>query len=152
MKLGMFRTAHICLAVMVFPTSVLAATCDDVLNSLKQERHLTQVRQTDGKRLTEFQDGPSITLSVSCVSAAPNLAVTWDGSEPDQQYYDLIGRAGGLLSSHSAAGIVRASKQCRSQALRSEGESATIEEEGLALECQAFSRDGGSTTISVFAE
>ncbi|MBC2660014.1 hypothetical protein H7A76_31680 [Pseudomonas sp. MSSRFD41] len=152
MKLGSFRALHICLAVMVLPSSVMAATCDGVLNSLKQERHLTQVRQTDGKRLTEFQDGPSITLSVSCALGAPTLAVTWDGPEPDQQYYDLVGRAGGLLSSHSPAGIVKASKQCRSEALSSGGEIASIEEEGLALECQAFARDGGSTTISVFAE
>ena len=36
--------------------------------------------------------------------------------------------------------------------MKDDSEIATIEREGLAVECQAFERDGGGTTISVFAE
>ncbi|MFJ2384270.1 hypothetical protein [Pseudomonas protegens] len=152
MKVSLLLNTGVCLALLALSESASAATCDSILAALKQERHLTQVRQTEGNRTTEYRDGPNITLSVSCGVGKPNLAITWDGPEPDSQYYDLVGRAGSLVSSRSAAGIVKASKQCRSKALKDDGEIATIEEDDLALECQAFVRDGGSTTISVFAE
>ncbi|WP_040065989.1 hypothetical protein [Pseudomonas batumici] len=140
------------LAMLVLSTAALADSCDKILTALQQERHLTQVKQTEGKQTTEYRDGPNISLSVSCSIGKPNLAITWDGPEPDQAYYDLVGRAGSLVSPRPAADIVKFSKQCRKQALKDDSEIAAIEQKGLALECQAFARDGGGTTISVFAE
>ncbi|WP_456016566.1 hypothetical protein [Pseudomonas fluorescens] len=140
------------LMVLALSTNALADPCDDVLSALQQERHLTQVKQTEGKRTTEYRDGPNIVLSLSCAVGAPNVAVTWDGATPDQAFYDLVGRTGSLVSERSATDIVKASRQCRQRALKDESEIATVEQKGLAIECQAFARDGGSTTITMFAE
>lgn len=140
------------LILFALSTNALAGPCDDVLAGLQGERHLSQVRQTEGKQTTEYRDGPNIALSLSCALGTPNVAVTWDGSAPDQAFYDLVGRIGGLVSKRPAADVVKASKQCRQQALKDESEIATVEQKGLAIECQAFTRDGGGTTISVFAE
>ena len=133
-------------------TTVFAQPCEGVLTALQQERHLSQVKQTEGKQTTEYRDGPNIALSLSCATVAPNIAVTWDGSTPDQAFYDLVGRTGSLISKRSPVDIVKASKQCRQQALKDNSEIATVEQKGLVIECQAFARDGGGTTITVFAE
>lgn len=141
-----------CLMLLALSTNAHASPCDDVLAALQKERHLSQVKQTVGEVTTEYRDGPNITLSVSCALGKPNMMISWDGPQPDQQFYDLVGRAGSLVSPRSAAEIVNASKRCRKQAINDSGEIATVEQKGLAIECQAFIRDGGATIISVFAE
>lgn len=140
------------LVLLALSTNVFAEPCNDVLSALQQERHLSQVKQTEGKQTTEYRDGPNIALSLSCATGAPNIAISWDGPTPDQAFYDLVGRTGSLVSKSPAADIVKASKQCRQQALKDDSEIATVEQKGLAIECQAFARDGGGTTITVFAE
>jgi hypothetical protein len=140
------------LVLLVLSSNALAEPCDTILAALQQERHLSQVKQTEGKQITEYRDGPNIVLSLSCALGKPNVAVAWDGPAPDQAFYDLVGRAGSLVSTRSAADVVKASKQCRKDALKDESEIATVEQKGLAIECQAFARDGGGTTISVFGE
>ena len=152
MKTDVLMGAFTGLMLFALSTNALAEPCDDVLAALQQERHLSQVKQTEGKQTTEYRDGPNIALSLSCALGAPNVAVTWDGPAPDQAFYDLVGRTGGLVSKRSAAEVVTASKQCRQQALKDDSEIATVEQKGLAIECQAFARDGGGTTITVFAE
>lgn len=152
MKTDVLMGAFTGLMLFALSTNALAEPCDDVLAALQQEPHLSQVKQTEGKQTTEYRDGPNIALSLSCALDAPNVAVTWDGPAPDQAFYDLVGRTGGLVSKRSAAEVVKASKQCRQQALKDDSEIATVEQKGLAIECHAFARDGGGTTITVFAE
>lgn len=132
--------------------SAYASSCDSILAILQKEHHLKMVKQSESKQNTEYLDGPNIALSLSCAIGTPNIAVTWDGPAPDKAFYDLVGRTGSLVSNSSAADVVKASKQCRQQALKDESEIATVEQKGLAIECQAFTRDGGGTTITVFAE
>ncbi|KAF2410498.1 hypothetical protein SAMN04490179_2342 [Pseudomonas antarctica] len=152
MKTDVLMGCGASLLLLALSTNAVAEPCDNVLAALQQERHLSQVKQTEGKQTTEYRDGPNIVLSLSCAVGAPNIAVTWDGPAPDQAFYDLVGRTGSLVSKRAAADIVKASKQCRQEALKDESELATIEQKGLAIECQAFARDGGGTTITVFAE
>ena len=152
MKTDVLIGACTSLILFALSTNALAEPCDNILAALQQERHLSQVKQTEGKQTTEYRDGPNIVLSLSCAVGAPNVAVTWDGPAPDQAFYDLVGRTGSLVSKLSAADVVKASRQCRQQALKDESEIATVEQKGLAIECQAFARDGGGTTITVFAD
>jgi len=148
-----FRTKiYLGVALLMFSTAVLAESCETILAALKEERHLTQIKQAVDKQNTEYRDGPNITLSVNCALGKPNVYVLWDGPNPDQQFYELVGRVGSLVSSRSAADVVKFSKQCRQQAIKDSGEIASVEQRGLAIECQAFARDGGGTNISVFAE
>lgn len=152
MKVEFMTVVGTGLALLTLSSSVLAEPCDTILAALKHEHNLIQVKQTEGQQTTEYRDGQNTSLSVSCALGKPNIAVSWDGPKPDQQFYDLAGRAGSLVSSQSATEIVKLSKQCRQHAIKDSGEVATIEQNGLALECQAFVRDGGGTTISVFGE
>ncbi|WP_426131351.1 hypothetical protein [Pseudomonas sp. DWP1b1] len=149
---GFFRATGVSFVCLTFSVGAFSAPCSEIIEALQQERHLSQVKQTEGKQTTEYRDGPNIILSLSCAVGAPNIAVTWDGPAPDQAFYDLVGRTGSLVSKRTAADVVKASKQCRQQALKDESEIATVEQKGLAIECQAFARDGGGTIITVFAE
>lgn len=140
------------LLLLVLSTNVHASSCNDVLAALQQERHLSQVKQSADKLTTEYRDGPNITLSVLCPFDKPNVMISWDGPNPDQQFYDLVGRAGSLVSPRPAPDIVKVSKRCRQQAIKGGAEIASIEQKDLVIECQEFSRDGGTTIIFVFAQ
>lgn len=152
MRAEFFTVVGTSFILLTFSTVTIASSCDDVLSALQQERYLAQVKQSADRLTTEYRDGPNITLSVSCALGKPNMMISWDGPKPDQQFYDLVGRAGSLVSPRSAAEIINASKRCRKQAINDSGEIATVEQKGLAIECQVFTRDGGATIISVFAE
>ncbi|KOY02855.1 hypothetical protein [Pseudomonas nunensis] len=140
------------LVLLILSSTVCAEPCETILATLQQEGQLFQTTQTADKQTTQYRGGNNITLSVNCSFGKPNVFISWDGQKPDQQFYGLVGRVGSLVSSRSAADIVTVSKQCRERAIKDSGEIATIEKKGLAIECQAFSRDGGGTSISVFAE
>lgn len=152
MKLHFFTLILTNFVLLALSATAHGFECDPVLSALQKERHLTQVNQTKNKQTTEFRDGSSITLSVSCGLRNPNIAIVWDGLAPDQAFYDLVGRAGSLVSKRSTVDIVKFSKQCRNEALKDETELASVEQQGLAIECQAFTRDGGGTTIFLFTE
>lgn len=129
-----------------------AVECNTVLTALSEHSQLTQTKQTEGNLTTEYNSGPGTKLSVSCTQGAPNVAATWDGPTPYATFYDLVGIAGNLVTQRPASEVVKYSKQCRQEALKDDSEIATIELEGMAIECQAFKRDGGGTTITIFTE
>ncbi|QIE87020.1 hypothetical protein [Pseudomonas nitroreducens] len=127
-----------------------AADCATVLEKTASERHLTNIG--NGETHAHFRDGPQIQVSVGCELGKPNVQVSWDGGSPDKAFYDLVGRLGQAVSGSKPSQVVQAAKSCRQQALQDGGEIGQVEQPGLAVECQAFSRDGGGTTISVYAD
>lgn len=135
---------------LLFSGECSASSCRRALLVLNKNPQLDQSEQI--KQIVEYRSGSNITLSVSCSQIAPNIALTWDGSTPDAAFYDLVGTAGNLLTQRPASEVLKYSKQCRKEALKDESEIATIELEGMAIECQAFKRDGGGTTITIFTE
>lgn len=135
---------------LLFLGECSASSCRRALLVLNQNPQLSQSEQI--KQIAQYRSGSNTTLSVSCSQGTPNIAVTWDGPTPDATFYNLIGTAGNLLTQRPASEVVKYSKQCRQEALKGDSEIATIEREGMAIECQAFKRDGGGTTITIFTE
>lgn len=129
-----------------------AQECAFILSKLSLNSQLIQIGKAESKQIAEYGRAPNTTLSVSCFQGEPDIALTWDGPTPDDTFYNLVGTAGKLLTQRPASAVVKYSKQCRREALKDDSEIATIEREGLAIECQAFKRDGGGTNITVFAE
>lgn len=129
-----------------------AQPCDTILNTLERDKDVVLIQKAGAMQVTHYKASESIALDVKCGVGNPNIGVYWTGPIPDRVFYDVVGRVGSLVSSRSAADIVKASKQCRQQALKDDSEIAAVEQKGLAIECQAFARDGGGTTITVFAE
>lgn len=126
-----------------------AASCEDVLKQAWSNRHLTllQSEQTHA----QFQDGP-VQVSIACERNQPNAQVIWDGANPSGEYFALVGQLGQGVTGKKPAEVIQAAKACRQQALQDGGEISQVEQPGMAIECQAFARDGGSTSITVYAD
>ena len=140
---------------LIFQTSLaLASTpsCDAVINAIQQGFQLVKDTPTQSQQTVAFSRGGNTKVYFSCTLGKPDVAFYWDGSAPDVGFYELVGRVGNLVSQSPVPEVVKLSKQCRQEALKDGSEIATIEQKGLAIECQAFERDGGGTTITVFAE
>ena len=146
-----FSKVAICLCGIFFAT-VCGAECLSFANLSDRISPRVQNSQAEDKRTYSYIGGPYTTLYVSCYENVPSIAVTWDGPTPDATFYDLVGTAGNLLTQRPASEVVKYSKQCRQEALKDDSEIATIEREGMVIECQAFKRDGGGTTITIFTE
>ncbi|MDF3935339.1 hypothetical protein [Pseudomonas citronellolis] len=127
-----------------------AANCEEVLNQARNDRHLTLVQ--DEQTHVQFQDGPQVQASIGCDRDQPNVQITWDGANPDGEFFALVGRLGHTVTGQKPAQVIQAAKTCRKQALQDGGEISQVEQPGMAIECQAFARDGGSTTITVYAD
>ncbi|KAF1072682.1 MAG: hypothetical protein GAK45_00117 [Pseudomonas citronellolis] len=125
-----------------------AADCASVLEKVKAERHLTQVGK--GETHVQFHDGPQVEVSFGCLMDKPDLLLDWDGQNPDKEYFYLVGRLGQALTGNPAATVIKVAKTCRQQALQDTGEISQIENPTLVIGCQAYKRDGGATSISIF--
>lgn len=134
------------------PAMAVAQSCESVLQALEHEKGLSLVQKAGAMQVTHYKASERVTLDVNCMAEKPSVGAYMAGPIADQPFYALVGRAGSLISKGAAADIIKAAKQCRKEALQDESEMSTVEQKGLAIECQAFVRDGGSTTITVFAE
>lgn len=139
---------------LLLPSLGYSMSCELLTKDLNESIGLNSMDSVVGKSAVRYVKSPEITFSVICSKNLPNIAFVWDGPapDPDHTFYDLVGTVGNLLSHRPASEVVKYSKQCRQEALKDESEIATIEREGIVIECQAFKRDGGGTTITVFAE
>ncbi|KTT33286.1 hypothetical protein NS201_05185 [Pseudomonas oryzihabitans] len=138
------------LAVLLGAPVALAADCVSALKAAAGERHLTPVSK--GETHVEFRDGPQVEVNVGCELGKPNVLVMWQGQNPDQAYYELVGRLGQAVSGGKPAQLIQAAKSCRQQALKDSAETSQVEQPGFAIECQAFARDDGGTAISIYPE
>ena len=92
-------------------SNVSAKECDLLLFELSKNSQLTKIKETQGKQTTHFKSGSSTIMSVSCTSDKPSVAIIWDGPNPDDAFYDLVGTAGNLLTQRTAAEVEKYSKQ-----------------------------------------
>lgn len=133
-------------------TSVLARSCEDVLNQLKKEPNFTLVMQGEMHSNFQYGEDTQISVSISCMQPEPDAMISWDGLEPSAQYYELVGRVGTLITGRNADDVIQAAKKCRSLALKDPSELASIDGQKMGVECQAFTRDGGATGINIYPQ
>lgn len=137
--------------ILVSSLPAFASRCDEILYALSEKSKLILTKQSEGRRTTEYSAGANATLSVSCISGAPDIALTWDGLSPDDDFYNLVGAAGSLVTRRPADEVIQYSKQCRHEALKDSVEISMIQKNDVVIECQAFERNGGGAIFSIFA-
>jgi hypothetical protein len=90
------------------------------------------------------------TLRINCT---PGLSVAgsidWDGAYPPAPYFSLVGAVGAVLTGARPVEVERAARRCQRAALLAAGELADVTTPRMRLNCQAFSRDGGGTAITL---
>jgi hypothetical protein len=91
-------------------------------------------------------------LSIFCPAPGvpwPALNVDWPDGLPPAGYFQLIGQMGGIMTETPADVIRTGAMKCQQQALAAKDEAADTETSGVSFECSAFTRDGGSTAITL---
>lgn len=82
----------------------------------------------------------------------PDLFASWDGSaKPPAATLAFIGRGGEFLTGATAAELTKETQTCVAAALKPDAmETAAREFRGAKIECQAFARDGGGGSVTVY--
>ena len=93
-------------------------------------------------------------IVLSCSSYQPNLNISlgYAGAYPPQLFYALVAATGSTVVPDSISKLEAAAIKCQTKALKDPDEMATINTAHAALDCHAFTRDGGSTLITVGAK
>ncbi|MDA9407931.1 hypothetical protein [Bradyrhizobium sp. CCBAU 45384] len=77
------------------------------------------------------------------------VSLNWDASGfPPNEWFALAATAGNAVTSVDRTKLEVAAHRCHRAALKDQSELATIELHGAAVECQAFTRDGGGVVVN----
>jgi hypothetical protein len=91
-------------------------------------------------------------FSYGCDEKKPDLFVSWNPARPAAAVVKLIASVGGYLTGAPAEKVKQELAKCVNEALKPDaGESANREfDGGVRIECQAFERDGGGGSATVY--
>jgi hypothetical protein len=91
-------------------------------------------------------------MSISCDVFKPDIFVSWDRrAKPATATVQLIAKSGSLLTDATQDQIRSLVDACITLALKPESnEIASQEYDGVRAECQAFTRDGGAGSVTIF--
>jgi len=78
------------------------------------------------------------------------LSSNWDVSGfPPKEWFALIARAGSAVTGADLKKLETAAHRCHRAALKDESELATVELQDAAVECQAFTQNGGGVVVDI---
>jgi len=127
-----------------------SATCRSRAMALAARVHASAGRTTSA--VTFIQHPLAQESSVSCDIERPYWFVSWAGSSrPPPSTLDLITSAGSMLTGLDQGELAKLAIRCLKDALRQDAmENASTEFDGVRVECQAFERDGGGGSITLW--
>jgi hypothetical protein len=138
--------------MILLTTSALGDECDDLASRVAEKEHLlAKPKNQTGLIVLNHPTIPE--LSIGCPIAPgkrADLFGGWDAAHPPAEFFSDMGRIGQAVIGIDAEVIRSGMKQCFAKALRSKTEIADIEFHGMSLECQAFTRDGGGTVVTLY--
>ena len=90
-------------------------------------------------------------MSLNCQLGAVNLSVfvSTGTAFPPAAYYDLVAKAGAAVTKRSVKQLKADAQRCHLAALKSTDETEELHVAGVQTDCQAYTRDGGSTNITI---
>jgi hypothetical protein len=135
------------------PSNPSPDACDPLIANVVQATDAAFERRSPSGEVVFFKHPAAEELTLQCptpIFTHPDINAAFDGSYPPGTFFDLI-----ALTANAALGLKRrdaraASVECHRQALGDKYEVATVERGEAHVECQAFTRDGGATSIGVF--
>jgi hypothetical protein len=100
-----------------------------------------------------FEHPSARDLSLSCTSPEKiGVYVRWDAAEPPAAFFDLATKAGVATTGELMSTLGMAIRNCHRTALQGRTEFAATETPMSKIECQAFTREGGGTSVSVWVK
>jgi hypothetical protein len=100
-----------------------------------------------------FEHPSARDLSLSCTSPGKiGVYVRSDAAEPPAAFFDLATKAGVATTGELMSTLGMAIRNCHRAALQGRTEFAATETPMAKIECQAFTRQGGGTSVSVWVK
>ena len=91
-------------------------------------------------------------MVLSCTShRLTGISMGWDASDsPPNEWFVLLAKAGKAVTGVDVSKLEAASRKCHRTALKDKTELADLDIPDAKIECQAFTRDGGGVSISIW--
>lgn len=80
-----------------------------------------------------------------------SFTLNWNGALPLREFYVLAAKGGSIVHDEAEKLLAKAVGRCIQAAHRSPTELANVLSPKARLECQAFTRDGGGASVSIWA-
>jgi hypothetical protein len=149
---------HFALALSVGSSSVCAAErpvdrveCKDIT------ARLVQITNADFQRFSPFGDNVFLKhhlageMVLSCSShRLTGISLSWETAYPSNSWFHVAANAGEAVTGASSARLQPLIRKCHSLALKSKTELAELDVPNAKIECQAFTRDGGGVSMSIW--
>ena len=143
------KIGALAILVVSFFTHANASQCDALAaRFLQQEQQAKFLRNS--VTTIFFKHPATSSISLNCLRNQPNFSFFWNGAFPSNDFFSLTARAGALLTNKKENEVLKAIHRCHQHALKDPQELSSLESKGFAVECQAFIRDGGGTSISIY--
>jgi hypothetical protein len=155
-----WRTAMLLFTLIcIFPDKSKADSCDALAAKvIAMPFGVTFDRRTNANIII-LRDPLLSEMSITCPASGTTLGVAFsqkldvsfsqETAYPNATFYYLAGNIGEAVIGVRGETIEAAAMKCQQAALRSSSELADRTYKGVTVECQAYTRDGGGTSITV---
>jgi hypothetical protein len=90
-------------------------------------------------------------IVLSCTShRLTGVSLSWENAYPSNNWFAIAADAGRAVSGVDSKSLELAIRKCHRTALKDKSELFDLEINNARIECQAFTRDGGGVTVSVW--
>lgn len=145
------------LATLLFSTTssfaeeTIPPECAVLISHIVEKTGAIFDRVSEGAEHVFLKHPAAGSFVVDCEDEAPyGVFASWPSAYPQNSFYTLVALTASIKTGDSPATIERAARKCHDAALRDpSSEKATVMNKLTQVDCQAFTRDGGSTDVTV---
>jgi hypothetical protein len=135
------------------PHRVEAAPCRAITDKIASATGARFERFSELGTRVIFAHPSARDLSLSCTSPEKiGVYARWDSAEPPAAFFDLATKAGVATTGELMSTLGLAIRNCHRAALQGRTEFAATETPMAKVECQAFARDAGGASVSVWVK
>jgi hypothetical protein len=152
---------HLAIAVVLFPFAGFSAATERLVDTAECKDVTARVIEATNARFDHvapsgfslFLQAPgSETIVLNCTShRLTGISVGWDQSGfPSNAWFTMASKAGKAVTGVDLKKLEAAIRKCHREALKDKTELSEIDIPNAKIECQAFTRDGGGVSMSVW--
>ena len=101
-----------------------------------------------------FLQHPAATdILLTCSADMPtSVSASWKGAYPPNAYFEFLASSGAVITGERKSKVLQRLRACQLSALKDKDEVAELHFRSIEIDCQAYTRDGGGTSLSVWAK
>lgn len=146
------RIALLLTAALAFPRTAAAGPCDALVAAIVRSTGAEFLRSSPSGK-TAFLAHPHVdSFAVDCSTPSRPLVSAYRSRDafPPAEFFTAVAAAGALVASEEAGRVEAGLRRCRRAALARPAREMSGAAIGAArIECDSFTRDGGSVGVSI---